>query len=159
MTFVEIRARRVTMLVSRITSIFLGCAIIGVSSCDIASEDDEHSVPLAGQSVAEQPGTGVPEISTEELQRVLHDQSAIVLDTRPHLEWSLSHIPGAVNVAPKPGVSIALYTSDEKEVGRIVGGDKSRPLVLYCNGHTAARASELPENCSIQAMRTYAAIS
>jgi rhodanese-related sulfurtransferase len=31
-------------------------------------------------------------------------------------------------------VPIALYTSDEKEVGRIVGGDKSQALVLYCNG-------------------------
>ena len=134
------------MLVSRITSIFLGCAIIGVSSCDIASEDDEHSVPLAGQSVAEQPGTGVPEISTEELQRVLHDQSAIVLDTRPHLEWSLSHIPGAVNVAPKPGVSIALYTSDEKEVGRIVGGDKSQALVLYCNGPYCGKSKRVAKD-------------
>ena len=80
------------------------------------------------------PGSGVPEVSTEELEQILKDQSAVVLDTRPYLEWSVSHIPGALNVAPKPGVPMALYTSDVAEIGRLVGGDKSQPLVLYCNG-------------------------
>ncbi len=119
---------------SKVVLMFLGCAVIGIQSCSISVEDAEPSAPLARQSVAEQPGSGVLEVSTEELERILENQSAVVLDTRPHLEWSLSHIPGAINVAPKPGVSIALYTSDEKEVERIVGGDKSRALVLYCNG-------------------------
>ena len=41
----------------------------------------------------------------------------MVLDTRPYLEWSISHITGALNVAPKPGVPIALYTSDANAVG------------------------------------------
>ena len=40
------------------------------------------------------------EISTEELRRILADKSAVILDTRPLLEFSISHIPGAVNVAP-----------------------------------------------------------
>ena len=119
---------------SKVVLMFLGCAVIGIQSCSVSVEDAESFAPLAKQSVAEQPGSGVPEVSTEELERILENQSAIVLDTRPHLEWSLGHIPGAINVAPKPGVPIALYTSDEKEVGRIVGGDKSQALVLYCNG-------------------------
>jgi rhodanese-related sulfurtransferase len=68
------------------------------------------------------------------LEQILQDGSAIVLDTRPHLEWSISHIPTALNVAPKPGVPMALYTSDVAEVGRLVDGDKSEALVLYCNG-------------------------
>jgi len=58
----------------------------------------------------------------------------MVLDTRPYQEWSVSHIPGALNVAPKPGVPMALYTSDVTEIGRLVDADKSQPLVLYCNG-------------------------
>jgi len=68
------------------------------------------------------------------LQQILKDQSAVVLDTRPYGEWSVSHIPGALNVAQKPGVPMALYTSDVAEIGRLIGGDKSQPLVLYCNG-------------------------
>jgi rhodanese-related sulfurtransferase len=134
MVFVEVSSREITMRNSNVVLMFLGCAVIGIQSCSISVEDAEPSAPLAKQSVAEQPGSGVPEVSTEELERILENQSAVVLDTRPHLEWSLSHIPGAVNVAPKPGVPIALYASDEKEVGRIVGGDKSQALVLYCNG-------------------------
>jgi len=74
------------------------------------------------------------EITTEELIAVLGEKSAVLLDTRPHREWATSHIPGAENVAPKPGVSMAFYTSDVAEVERLTGGEGSMPLVLYCNG-------------------------
>jgi rhodanese-related sulfurtransferase len=96
--------------------------------------DRESPVPLAHEAVLATPGAGALEISTAELQQILKDQSAVVLDTRPYREWSVSHIPGALNVAPKPGVPMALYTSDVAEIGRLVDGDKSQPLVLYCNG-------------------------
>jgi rhodanese-related sulfurtransferase len=112
----------------------LGCVIYSSPSYAVAGENAELSAPLIKDAVSEPPGSGVPEVSTQDLQRIIRERSAIVLDTRPHLEWSLGHIPGAINVAPKPGVPIALYTSDEKEVGRIVGGDISKALVLYCNG-------------------------
>jgi rhodanese-related sulfurtransferase len=118
----------------RIAALFLVCALGSYSNCSNAEAGQEESVQLARQSVFAIPGSGVPEVSTEELEQILKDQSAVVLDTRPHLEWSVSHIPGALNVAPKPGVPIALYTSDVAEIGRLVDGDKSQPLVLYCNG-------------------------
>ena len=121
------------MRASGVVLIFLGCSLSSYSSYSIAGEE-ERPAPLVREALLAQPGSGVSEVSTQELERIIQDQSAVVLDTRPHLEWSLSHIPGAVNVAPKPGVPIALYTSDEKEVGRIVSGDKSQALVLYCNG-------------------------
>jgi rhodanese-related sulfurtransferase len=96
--------------------------------------DKESPVPLVHEAVLATSGAGALEISTNELQQILRDQSAVVLDTRPFREWSVSHIPGALNVAPKPGVPMALYTSDVAEIGRLVNGDKSQPLVLYCNG-------------------------
>ena len=37
-------------------------------------------------------------------------------------------------MAQKPGVPMALYTSDVAEIGRLLDGDKSQQLVLYCNG-------------------------
>jgi rhodanese-related sulfurtransferase len=119
---------------SKIAVLFLVGALGSYSACNIAEEGQENSVQLARQSVFAKPGSGVPEVSTEELEQILKDQSAVVLDTRPYLEWSVSHIPGAFNVAPKPGVPMALYTSDVAEIGRLVDGDKSQPLVLYCNG-------------------------
>ncbi len=75
-----------------------------------------------------------PEISTEELRHILGEKSAMVFDVRPAMEFATSHIPGAVNVAQKPGTSKALYVSDVAEISRLLGDDKAKPLVLYCNG-------------------------
>ena len=122
------------MRISTVAVFLLIYASIGCSSSHKTDTGQKDSVPLARLAVAAEPGTGVPEVSTEELERIVKHQSAVVLDTRPYLEWSISHIPGALNVAPKPGVPKALYTSDVAEIGRLVDGDKSQPLVLYCNG-------------------------
>lgn len=83
------------------------------------------------------------DISTEELRRLLAEGTALLLDTRPHPEWAVSHIPGALNVAPKPGMPLSLYTSDLAEVERLVDGDRSRPLVLYCNGPFCGKAKRV----------------
>lgn len=122
------------MRISRGVALFLVCALGSYLTSNIAHAGEEDSVQLVLEAVSERPGSGIPEVSTAELERILQDQSAVVLDTRPHAEWSVSHIPSARNVAPKPGVPMALYTSDVTEVGRLVNGDKSQPLVLYCNG-------------------------
>lgn len=74
-----------------------------------------------------------PQLSTAEFKKAIKD-GALVLDNRPYREWAISHIPGAIVVAPKPGVSKALYTSDVVEIKRIVNDDKSKPIVLYCDG-------------------------
>lgn len=91
----------------------------------------------------EQPKT--PEISTQELRSLLGSAAVVLLDTRPHLEWALGHIPGALNVAPKPGMTMSQYTSDVVEVGRLVDGDKSRSLILYCNGPFCGKSKRVSE--------------
>jgi len=83
------------------------------------------------------------EISTEELQTILSNRSATVLDARPSAEYAISHIPGAVNVAPKPGVPMSMYVSDVAEIGRLLHGNKSAPLVLYCNGPHCGKSKRL----------------
>lgn len=83
------------------------------------------------------------EIPTEELERILIDKTVTVLDARPYREYAISHIPGAVNVAPKPGVPISMYVSDVAEIGRLVRGNKSAPLVLYCNGLHCGKSKRL----------------
>jgi rhodanese-related sulfurtransferase len=83
------------------------------------------------------------EVSTEELQRILAEDQAVVLDTRPHLEYSISHIPGARNVAARPGVPMSIYISDVAEVSRLVGGDMNRAIVLYCNGPFCPKSKRL----------------
>ncbi len=90
-----------------------------------------------------QPGQHVGELSTEEFQRILVADQDVVLDTRPHLEYSISHIPGARNVAARNGVPMSVYISDVAEVSRLVGGDMSRAIVLYCNGPFCPKSKRL----------------
>jgi rhodanese-related sulfurtransferase len=75
-----------------------------------------------------------PEISTEELMKLLAEKLPTVFDARPFKEYAVSHIPGALNLSAKPGVEKAVYVSDAAEVGRVVKGNKAALIVLYCNG-------------------------
>lgn len=84
------------------------------------------------------------EVSTEELRQILKDGSATVFDSRPHMEYAVSHIPGALNVSAKPGVPISVYVSDVVEIGRLVP-DKAAPVILYCNGPFCGKSKRLGE--------------
>jgi rhodanese-related sulfurtransferase len=97
------------------------------------------------QATLLEPDQQTPEISTAELQQILREQSATVFDARPFKEYAVSHIPGAVNVAVKPGVPISLYVSDVAEIGRVIQGNKATPLVLYCNGPFCGKSKRLAE--------------
>lgn len=85
------------------------------------------------------------EVSTAELRRLLAERGIVLLDTRPHMEWAAGHIPGALNVASKPGVPASLYTSDVAHVARLVGNDKTRALVLYCNGPYCGKSKRVSD--------------
>jgi len=87
-----------------------------------------------------------PEVSTEELRRALEEKSATVFDVRPSLEFAISHIPGSVTVAQKAGTSKALYISDAAEIERTVGGKKSAPVILYCNGPFCGKSKRVSED-------------
>jgi rhodanese-related sulfurtransferase len=83
------------------------------------------------------------EISTAELRRILAEGGATVLDARPFKEYAVSHIPGALNVSAKPGVSMSLYVSDVAEIGRLLKGNRAAPIVLYCNGPHCGKSKRL----------------
>jgi 3-mercaptopyruvate sulfurtransferase SseA len=65
---------------------------------------------IFGATLAE-PNQKTPEISTQELQQILSDRSALVFDARPPMEFATSHVPGAMNVGQKPGTPISMYIS------------------------------------------------
>src|SRR5690242_18327367 len=75
-----------------------------------------------------------PEVSTVELRGLLAGREATLLDARPYMEFATGHIPGALNVAAKPGTPMSLYVSDVAEVVRLLEGNKNSALILYCNG-------------------------
>jgi len=97
------------------------------------------------QATLAESGQRTAEVSTEQLRGILADKSAVVLDTRPFREFAISHIPGAVNVAAKPGVAMSAYVSDVAEIGRLLEGKKETPLVLYCNGPYCGKSKRLAE--------------
>ncbi len=83
-----------------------------------------------------QPGA---EVNTAEFRAALADSKSVVLDARPYAEFAVSHVPGALSVAAKPGSSGALYVADVNDVLRKVP-DRARQLVLYCNGLHCGRS-------------------
>ena len=79
------------------------------------------------QATLAEPNQETQEVSTEQVRRILVDGTAIIVDTRRHAEYVAGHIPGARNLDAPPSESVIA-------VERLAGGDKSRALVLYCNG-------------------------
>ena len=118
----------------------LALSLLLVSTMQAQSASNIHTATL-GES-----GAKTPEISTEELRRILAEKSAMVFDVRPAMEFATSHIPGAVNVAQKPGTSKALYVSDVAEISRLLGSDKAKPVVLYCNGPFCGKSKRVSED-------------
>lgn len=127
--------------------------LTGLASCIAFLAGPPALMVLAGPSPAAtihqallgESGQRTQEVSTEELRRILATKSALVLDARPFHEFAVSHLPGARNVAAKPGVPMSLYVSDVAEIGRIVKGDKSAPIVLYCNGPFCGKSKRLSD--------------
>ena len=111
------------------------CAALLLATGAMAQSVYEAVVPDAAPETAD--------ISTEELRRVLRDGSATLFDARPPREFAVSHIPGATNVAPRPGMPPHLYVSDAAEIGRVLNGDRRRPVILYCNGPTCGKSRRL----------------
>ena len=111
------------------------------------------------QATLGESGQRTVEVSTDQLRGILADMSAVVLDARPVREYALSHIPGAMNVAAKPGVPMSAYVSDVAEVGRLLEGKNRLRLYFTVTVPTAARASGLPRSSSPRATPTFVAIS
>ncbi|MFQ6026564.1 MAG: rhodanese-like domain-containing protein [Dehalococcoidia bacterium] len=108
-----------------------------------AASASGEGIPNIQRATLMEADQATSEVSTEELQVILREKTATVFDARPFMEYSVSHIPGALNVAPKPGVSVDFYISDPAEVGRVVQGNKDAPIVLYCNGPFCGKSKRL----------------
>ena len=82
------------------------------------------------------------EVSTAELRRILADGSAVVLDSRKRAEYVAGHIAGAKNLTLPADASPSDYAA---AVAQLLRGDKSKPLVLYCNGPHCQASRQLSE--------------
>ncbi len=122
-----------------------GAALAALLVVSAATAAYGEATPNVFQAVLGTPGQKTTELSTEEFKQVLLDRSAVVLDARPFREFAMSHVPGALNVAARPGVPVSMYVSDVAEIGRLLEGNKGRGVVLYCNGPFCGKSTRLAD--------------
>lgn len=127
-------SRTVLTLTFRLVVGLALAAIVTLAATDVVIAQGGHIY----QATLEEPNQKTPEVSTEEVRRILADGSAIVVDSRSRAQFVAGHIPGARNVDAPRSESVAAFE-------RLVGGDKSKPLVLYCNGPFCQASRQLSE--------------
>ena len=96
-------------------------------ACGLAAPNSAmaQSRPSIHQTTLEEQNQVTPEVSTEELKKLLSAgaKPVPVIDTRSETEYAIAHIPGSINLWEKePEYIIKAYP------------DKEAVIVLYCNG-------------------------
>jgi rhodanese-related sulfurtransferase len=96
--------------------VVLGICLVATSP-RVCAENTVHNTTLGETNPV------TPEISTEQLTKILADRSGPVLDVRFAQEYAIAHIAGSINIY-------------EKEIETITQRfpDKATSMVLYCNG-------------------------
>jgi rhodanese-related sulfurtransferase len=92
----------------------------------IAPADAPTPVGILHATLGEQDPL-TPEVNTDEMRGIVDARSALVIDCRPRRQFEAGHIPGSICLDKPPAEQVAA-------VDRIVGGDRRKPLVIYCNG-------------------------
>lgn len=82
--------------------------------------------------------TPTPEVSTAQVRQFLKNGSAVVLDSRRMEQYAAGHIPGVAHIDIKAGTPEYIL-----EIEKLLGGDKSKMLVLYCNGPNCGASRSL----------------
>jgi rhodanese-related sulfurtransferase len=127
-------------------STWFAAILLAVISMCCGARGVAGQAPVAiHQAVLGEPNQSTAEVSTDELRQILAEGRSFVFDARPHLEFAISHIPGALNVAAKPGVPLSTYVSDVAEIGRLVAGNSQAHIVLYCNGPYCGKSKRLAD--------------
>jgi phage shock protein E len=95
------------------------------------SKSEPAQAPPAPASTSAAPAAKDPATA-----RKLIAEGAVVLDVRSPEEFAEAHLPSAVNI-PVDDV-----TARVAEIDKLVGGDKSRPVVVYCAAGSRARKAK-----------------
>lgn len=94
--------------------------------------------PTAGQMQIVKPLVSAKDPETA---RKLIAEGAVVVDVRTPEEFAEGHLPQATNIP------VDTFTQRIAEVDKLAGGDKTRPVVVYCAaGSRAARAKKQLES-------------
>ena len=113
----------------------LKTALVGfvIFACACSKQGE---APATGSGlVAAAPATPAKSAKDPATARKLIAAGAVVIDVRSVEEYSKEHL------AQAPNIPVTVFASRIGEVDKMVGGDKSKPVVVYCgSGHRAATA-------------------
>ena len=93
------------------TLVRAGAAGLATAIMMAAGVDGAITQSSVYQATLAEPNQKTPEVSTEEVRRILADSSAILLDSRKRSEYVAGHIAGAKNAAPEPGSPPAAFVA------------------------------------------------
>ncbi len=93
-----------------------------------------QSRPTISQVTLGEPNPVTPEITTEDMQRLLEAGGTPVLDVRSAQEYAIGHIPGSIN----------LYEKEVEQITRAYPA-KAAAMVLYCNGPFCGKSKRLSQ--------------
>ena len=133
--------------------IAIACAALLAMDAAPAGASDDYLDPQTGfrmshyQAVVPETVAGGTRITTEQAEQIFKDRSAAFIDVSPSIgagfdpqtgRWRLrqkhGHIPGSTWLPDvgrgAPGEVLISYFANSLEV--ITGGDKSRPILIYC---------------------------
>ena len=106
----------------------LAATMIAAAPVNVALAQNAAVGAVVGETNAK-----TQEVSTADVRRMLTDGSAILVDSRKRGEYVAGHIAGARNA------------STIEEMTTLVGGDKAKALVLYCNGQNCQASRTLSD--------------
>lgn len=112
----------------------------------MSSPTSTASRPCIEHATLAETSSHTPQVSTDEMRRILTNGSALVIDSRPRAQFAAGYIPGAICLDVPPAEQVAA-------VRRIVGDDTSRALVVYCNGPNCQQSRRLAHELAIAGFR------
>jgi rhodanese-related sulfurtransferase len=146
------RTHRTVHFIAPVTLGFIAAASFAVAqpSTSILAERCAKRTRRARRFPSRSPGR-------QGFRRIVTDRQTLVLDARPFMEYAVGHVPGAVKVAPKPGVPIPVHVpasgvkpdtdsgdvKKAKDDGRLPMVDHNNRIVVF--GRDGAQARVVAE--------------
>lgn len=124
------------MTTRHIATLALAAGACVLAAAGAAAQTIGTPTASIAQATLAETGAKTPEVSTEAMRGLIAEGRSIVIDTRSRAEFEAGHIPGAVNAEGPDQVAAVL---------RLTGGDKTKALVLYCNGPFCQASRRLGE--------------
>ena len=110
----------------------MACLLLALAFFTPPAHGNENQIWwTSAEAEAEREGYGLIDDRTLG-QRVKAGEEMLILDARADYEFAAGHIPGAVNMEFDLGDRTDLSEDKRQKLGKILGPDKTRTVIIYC---------------------------